>query len=234
MSAGGTQPGAAPPLVTGPEREETEEAEAQEQFGELVKFTVAGFAGGLALGILLDAFGFQVSSVGQWLVRTLSGEGESIFEGLYSLRQRFRRAGTTMAEAYGWGKLLGMMAPWIVDWSSRAVGIDVYGVQGFYIPYLYSMSDQIGANVSGLLFLRRETGSWSTASARYVRHPVLLASLTVILVVPVGLLLARVGGFSPSTQTYTALEAIAANLCWIPPLVGALVERRQRIRKTAH
>jgi len=224
--------GPAPPLATGPETEETKEAETQEEFGELAKFTVAGFAGGLTLGILLDAFGFQLNPVGQWLVRTLSGEGESIFEGIYALRQRFRRAGTTMAEAYGWGKLLGMMAPWIVDWSSRALGIDVYGVQGFYIPYLYSMSDQIGANVSGLLFLRRETGSWLTASARYVRHPVLLASLTVVLIVPLGLLLVRMGGFSPTTQTYTALEAIAANLCWVPPLVGALAERLQRAQRT--
>jgi hypothetical protein len=107
-------------------------------------------------------------------VRTLSGEGESIFEGIYALRKRFRGAQSTMAEAYGWGKLLGMTAPWIVDWASRALGVDVYGVQGFYIPYLYSMSDQLGANVSGLLFLRREEGSWEAAVTRYVRHPVLL------------------------------------------------------------
>jgi hypothetical protein len=225
MSSQVTERGAAPNLTTDPE---TEEAEPQEEFGELAKFTVAGFAGGLTLGILLDTFGFQLHPAGQWLVRTLSGEGESVFEGIYALRQRFRRAGTTMAEAYGWGKLLGMTAPWIVDWGSRAVGIDVYGVQGFYIPYLYALSDQIGANVSGLLFLRRQAGSWSAASARYLHHPVLLASLTVILIVPLGLVLARLGGFSPTTQTYTALETIAANLCWVPPLVGALAERRHR------
>ncbi len=205
--------------------EELEEEEIGEDFGELVKFTIGGFAGGLALGVLLDSFGLQLSPVGQWLVRTLSGEGESVFEGFYALRQRFRRARGTMAEAYGWGKLLGMMAPWIVDWGSRTLGVAVYGVQGFYIPYLYSMSDQIGANVSGLLFLRRQEGSWPAAMGRYLRHPVLLTSLMVVLLVPAGLFLARVGGFSPTTQTYTALEAMAANLCWVPPLVGALVER---------
>jgi len=210
--------------------EELDEQEIGREFGELAKFTIAGFAGGLALGVLLDFLGQQFSPVGQWLVRTLSGEGESVFEGFYALRQRFRRAKGTMAEAYGWGKLLGMMAPWIVDWGSRALGVDVYGVQGFYIPFVYSMSDQIGANVSGLLFLRREAGSWPVAMARYVRHPVLLTSLTVVLLVPAGLLLARVGGFSPTTQTYTALEAIAANLCWVPPLVGALVERSRATR----
>jgi hypothetical protein len=210
--------------------QEREEEEIGEDFGELAKFTIAGFAGGLALGVLLDSLGLQLSPVGQWLVRTLSGEGESVFEGFYALRQRLRRATGTMAEAYGWGKLLGMIAPWIVDWGSRALGVDVYGVQGFYIPYLYSMSDQIGANVSGLLFLRREAGSWSAAMARYARHPVLLTSLTVVLLVPTGLLLARVGGFSPTTQTYTALEAMAANLCWVPPLVGALAERSHASR----
>ena len=207
--------------------EETKQQEAQEEFGELAKFTIAGFAGGLALGVVLDSVGLQLSPVGQWLVRTLSGEGESLFEGIYALRQRFRRATGTMAEAYGWGKLLGMTAPWIVDWGSRALGVDVYGVQGFYIPYLYTMSDQMGANVSGLLFLWRREGSWAAALGRYVRHPVLLASLFVVLVVPAGLFAARVVGFSPTTQTYTALEAIAANLCWVPPLVGLLAERIQ-------
>jgi hypothetical protein len=201
------------------------QSETQEQFGELVKFTFAGFAGGLALGVLLDSLGLQVSGIGQWLVRTLAGEGESLLEGAYAFRQRFRAAGASMAEVYGWGKFLGMIAPWVVDWGSRALGVDIYGVQGFYIPYLYSMSDQVGANLSGLAYLRRMEGSWASAISRYSRHPVLLASLAVVLVVPAGLLSARVAGFSPTTQTYTALEAIAANLCWVPPLVGALEER---------
>jgi hypothetical protein len=128
-----------------------EELERDEEFGELVRFTAAGFLGGLVLGVALDSLGYQLSSWGQWLVRTLSGEGESVFEGTFALRQRFRRARGTMAEAYGWGKVIGMTVPWIVDWGSRAAGIDVYGVEGFYIPYLYTMSDQMGANVSGLL-----------------------------------------------------------------------------------
>jgi hypothetical protein len=212
----------------GLEMEDGEQVETQEEFGELVKFTLAGFVGGLALGVLLDSWGLQLSAIGQWLVRTLSGEGESLLEGVYALRQRYRRARGTMAEAYGWGKVLGMTAPWVVDWGSRALGVDVYGVQGFYIPYLYSMSDQIGANLSGLVYLRRTDGSWGEALGHYARHPVLLASLVVVLIVPVGLLAARIGGFSPTTQTYTALEAIAANLCWVPPLVGAVRERLGR------
>lgn len=162
------------------------------------------------------------------MVRTLSGEGESIFEGIYALRQRFRRATGSMAEAYGWGKLLGMCAPWVIDWGSRALGVNVYGVEGFYIPYFYSLSDQIGANVSGLVFLRRKEGSWLMAIRQYGRHPVMLTSLVIILIVPLGLLWARVLGFSPKTQTYTALEAIVANLCWVPPVVGWFGERRRK------
>ena len=50
--------------------EETE----KEGFGELLKFTAGGFAGGLLLGTLLDYFGFQRSAIGQRIVRTLSGE----------------------------------------------------------------------------------------------------------------------------------------------------------------
>jgi hypothetical protein len=57
-----------------------------------------------------------------------------------------------------------------------------------------------------------------TASARYVRHPVLLA---------------RLWGFNPTNQMYTALEVIAADLCWVPPLVGALAERCQRVQLAA-
>lgn len=205
-----------------------EEEPEKEKFGELLKFTAAGFLGGLFTGILFDGLGFQRSPVGQWIVRTLSGEGESIFEGIYALRQRFRRATRSMAEAYGWGKFLGMAVPWLIDWGSRLLGVNVYGVEGFYIPYFYALSDQIGANVSGLIFLRRKEGLWSKAVKEYFRHPVMLTSLLVILLAPLGLLTARFIGFTPSTQTYTALETIAANLCWLPPLVGLLREKFSR------
>lgn len=133
-----------------------------------------------------------------------------------------------MAEAYGWGKLLGMAVPWLIDWGSRILGVDVYGVEGFYIPYFYALSDQIGANVSGLLFLKRNERSWSKAIWQYLHHPVMLASLVIILGVPVGLLIARLLGFSPTTQTYTALETIVANLCWVPPFVGWVRERKEK------
>ncbi len=195
-----------------------------EGFGELLKYTGAGYAGGLLTGFTLDSFGFQQSPLGQWLVRSLSGEGESIFEGIYALRHRLRRSAGSLAEAYGWGKLGGMAAPWIIDWMSRLSAIDVYGTEGFYIPYFYALGDQIGANISGMIFYRRQEGGWLKALSQYVRHPVMVASLAIVLIVPIGLLLARVVGFSPTTQVFTALETIAANLCWVPPLVGHLTE----------
>ncbi|MGD2103610.1 MAG: hypothetical protein PVJ55_00660 [Anaerolineae bacterium] len=201
--------------------------EEAEEFDELIRYTVVGFVGGLLLGGVFDSLGLQRSPVGQGLVRTVSGEGESLLEGLFALRKRLGSGPAGMAEAYGWGKLVGMTLPWWIDAASRALGVDVYGVSGFYIPYFYALSDQIGANVSGLLFLRRRSGSWDEAVTAYVRHPVMIASLSVILIAPLGLLLARLLGFSPSTQVLTALETIASNLCWIPPTVGWLRERRR-------
>lgn len=213
MTSGGTDPG--------PER--------REEFGELLRYTLAGFSGGLLLAGALDSFGLQRSGLGQWAVRTLSGEGESLLEGAYALRRRLAGGSGSMAEAYGWGKLAGMAAPWAIDWVTRLIGVDSYGVEGFYVPYFYALGDQIGANVSGLVFLRRQRGSWARAVSAYVRHPVMLTSLLVILVVPLALLSARLLGFSPTTQLRTATETIAANLCWLPPLVGWLGERRRRI-----
>ncbi len=203
-------------------------AEAVEGFDELVKYTLTGYAGGLLLGAALDALNLQRSGVGQWAVRTLTGEGESLFEGVFALRRRLAGKALGMAEAYGWGKLLGMGFPWLVDGVSRALGIDVYGVPGFYIPFFYGMSDQIGANVSGLLFLRGRAASWQGGLAAYIRHPVMVAGLVLIFAVPAGLFAARLLGFSPATQLLTALEAIAANLCWIPPLIGWQAERRRQ------
>ena len=194
-------------------------------YTELVRYTLPGYAIGLALGALLDALGFQRSALGQWAVRTIAGESESVFEGLYALRQRFRQAAGSMAEAYGWGKLIGMTFPWAVDGFSRLLGVDVDGVPGFYIPYFYGLSDQIGANVSGFVFLARKEGSLRRAGVAYFQDPVMLSSLVIILIVPVGLFLVRSFGFSPTTQVYTALETMAANLCWIPPVVGWLRER---------
>jgi hypothetical protein len=197
----------------------------EEEFGELLKYTGAGFAGGFLIGTLLDYFGLQLSAIGQWVVRTIAGEGESIFEGAYAIRRRIRGSIGSMAEAYGWGKFFGMMIPWVIDWGSRLLGIDVYGVEGFYIPYFYALSDQIGANVSGLLFLHRKEREWPKTIDLYIHHPVMITSLAIILLVPIGLFIARFLGFSPKTQVYTALETIVANLCWVPPLIGWLKEK---------
>lgn len=68
-----------------------------------------------------------------------------------------------MSEAYGWGKFLFIPLPWSIYLGSRPLGVDVYGVEGFYIPYFYALSDQIGANISGLVFLRKKEGSWLVA-----------------------------------------------------------------------
>lgn len=209
---------------------EDEEEEEEEEFGELLRYTITGYLGGLILGFSLDSFGFQRSAIGQWLVRTISGEGESILEGLYALRKRFNKSKIGMAEAYGWGKFLGMTIPWWIDWGSRLFGVDVYGVEGFYIPYFYAMSDQIGGNLSGLFHLRRRTGTWRKALSEYFRHPVMISGLLVIFLVPVGLFISRLVGFSPSTQVLTALETIVSNLCWIPPMVGWLRERQHSTR----
>ena len=51
------------------------------EFRQLLGYTAAGYIAGIALAVTLDRFGLQRSPVGQWLVRTLSGEGESLFEG---------------------------------------------------------------------------------------------------------------------------------------------------------
>lgn len=200
--------------------------EEKEEFGELIKFTLSGYVGGLVLGFLLDRFGLQRSGVGQWVVRTLSGEGETLFEGIYVLRQRRRQAQFSLAIAYGWGKIIGLIFPWIIDWLSRFMGLNVYGWQGFYIPYFYALSDQIGASISGLFFYYRQERFWIKALKSYFQNPVMLASFLIILLVPIGLLSARLVGFAPTTQVFTALETIAANLCWLPPLIGWLKEKR--------
>jgi hypothetical protein len=197
-----------------------------EGFADLVRYTLPGYIIGVLLGIVLDFLGFQTSGIGQWLVRTVSGEGESLLEGYFAFRRRLSPKRMGLAEAYGWGKLLGMGFPWIIDWGSRAAGVDVYGISAFYIPYFYGLSDQIGANISGLIYLKKREGTWRAGFSAYSRHPVMVAGLIIILIVPMGLLLARVLGFSPATQTLTAFETIAANLCWVPPVVGWAYERR--------
>ncbi len=208
-----------------PEKDKREEHE--EEFGELIKFTFSGFAGGLGLGWFLDRLGFQQNPVGEWAVRTLAGEGESILEGFFAIKKRLSGSSSSLAQAYGWGKLIGMTVPWWIDLFSRLLGVNVYGWEGFYIPYFYAMSDQLGANVSGFIYLYRKERSLFRALKKYVRSPVMLTSLLVVLIVPIGLLIARLLGFSPTTNLFTALETVAANLCWLPPLVGMLVEKRK-------
>jgi len=197
-----------------------------EEFRELIIYTVSGYIIGLVLAFLFDYFGFVQNPVAEWMVRVFSGEGESIFEGIYAIKQRLKGKRMSLAEAYGWGKFLGMTFPWFVDFISRILGVDVYSWQGFYIPYLYAMSDQIGANVIGFIYIKKKEGAFVPALKAYLRDPVMLTSLFVILIVPLGLLTVRLIGFSPDRNVLVALETIAANLCWLPPLVGFLFSRR--------
>lgn len=201
-------------------------AEATQEFKELFRYSIFGYLSGLLLGVLFDSLGYSRSGVGQWLVRTLSGEGESIFEGLFAIRKKLSGATASLAQAYGFGKLIGMIVPWIVDGVSRLAGLDVYGIEGFYIPFFYAMADQMGASVSGFLYFKRESKSAKEAALRYITNPVMLTGLIIILLVPTGLFSARLLGFSPSTQLLTSLETILSNLCWIPPFVGWMFERR--------
>ena len=166
---------------------QTENSIEENKFGSLLKYTILGYVAGILLAALLDYLGFQRSSIGQWIVRTLSGEGESVFEGVYAIRQRLSRSAGSLAEAYGWGKLLGMAVPWAIDWGSRIFGVDIYAVEGFYIPYFYALSDQIGANFSGLVFIYRKERRWGKTIIQYLHNPVMLTSLIIILIVPVGL-----------------------------------------------
>ncbi len=199
--------------------------EEREEFGELLKYTLAGFIGGLSLAWILDKLDIKQNPIGEWAVRTLSGEGESILEGLFALKKKLSGEVISLAQAYGWGKFIGMTIPWWVDLVSRLAGVDIYGVEGFYIAYFYAMSDQIGANLSGFIYFVRKEDSLRKGVIKYLKNPVMLTSLLVILIVPIGLLTARILGFSPTTNLLVALETIAANLCWLPPLVGYLWEK---------
>ncbi|MCS6958333.1 MAG: hypothetical protein RMK75_07780 [Aquificaceae bacterium] len=74
-----------------------------------------------------------------------------------------------------------MTFPWFVDFLSRLLGINVYGVEGFYIPYFYALSDQIGANLAGLIFLVKRSGSPRGVLKAYTKNPVMLTSLMALL-----------------------------------------------------
>lgn len=158
---------------------------------------------------------------GQWIVRTFSGESESIFEGIFAIKKRMTGTAGSIAEAYGWGKFLGMGFPWIVDWISRMLGIDVYGMKSFYIPFFYALSDQIGANISGIIFIYRREGAFLPAMRKYLCHPVMMTSLAIIIIVPAGLFISRYLGFIPDTQVYTALGSyrgeslLGTSSCWM-------------------
>jgi hypothetical protein len=197
------------------------------EFAELLRFTVAGYAGGIALAAALDWLGFQQSAWGQWGVRTLAGEGESLGEGAFAALRRLRGEEASFAEAYGWGKMAGMIFPWFVDLGSRLAGVQVNAPEGFYLPFLYAMSDQIGAVVAGLLYELRTAESWQAGLLAFARNPVMITSVALIVAVPVGIFLARSAGFAPETQLLTALEMVVANLCWLPPLVGLLTSREE-------
>lgn len=208
-------------------------------YKELSLFTFVGFLGGLGLGAVLDALGFSTSALGEWAVRTLSGEGEDLAEGVWVVRSRLQRdraaeekegeeetSRSEAAEAYGTGKVLGMAFPWAVDAFSRFAGVDVRAPEGSYVAYFYSLADQIGANLSGLRHHLRQVGGLRAGLVSYCHDPVMVASLTVITLPLAILYLVRSAGWRPDLLVLAALEGMLLNLCWVPPLVAWVWDRR--------
>lgn len=200
----------------------------REEFKEMIGYTLSGYGIGLALGAVLDFLGMPLNAVGNWLVRTFSGEGESIFEGIFAIKKKIQGKAMSLAQAYGWGKFFGMTLPWIIDFTSRLLGVDMLGVQAFYIPYFYALSDQMGASVSGFMYFSKKEGNAYKGFKAYIKNPVMIAGLVILAIVPAGLLGARLLGFKPDTQIYSAIETIAANLCWIPPLIGIILIKKEK------
>src|SRR3546814_15984698 len=89
------------------------------------------------------------------------------------------------------------------------------------------MSDQMGANVARFLHLWRKQGAETRAVARYLRHPVMLVRLGIVLVAPLGLLTARAAGLRPETQILTAVETIFPNRRLPPPGLGWWIAPRR-------
>ena len=71
----------------------------QEEFGELLKYTGAGFAAHDRRST--RSFWIPPKRTRSMARSHASGEGESLLEGIYALRQRMRGSVGSMAEAYG-------------------------------------------------------------------------------------------------------------------------------------
>src|SRR3546814_11730665 len=89
----------------GPDDRDEREEDESEEYGELLKFTLAGFAGGLLAGAILAGLGTQRRGWGHWLVRTPAGEGERALSRLSALGPRWRGGGGEEGRASGWRTL---------------------------------------------------------------------------------------------------------------------------------
>ena len=218
-------------------------------YKEISLFTFVGFAGGLGLGALLDALGFSASAIGEWAVRTISGEGEDLSEGAWVLRSRLRRKNGKAQEeaheepdeegleeegfvwfeeedergaavAYGSGKVVGMAAPWAIDAVSRLAGVDVRAPEGSYVAYFYYLADQLFATINGLRYHVGRAGSFWGGVKRYFGDPVMATSFTIVTVPFLGLYLVRSSGWRPDSLLLAAIEGVLLNLCWAPPMMA--------------
>jgi hypothetical protein len=219
-------------------------------YKEISLFTFVGFIGGLGLGAALDALGFSTSAIGEWAVRTISGEGEDLAEGAWVLKNRLQRRKAKAqevsraedneeeqfieegfvwfeeedemgaAEAYGTGKIVGMAAPWVIDAASRLAGVDVHAPEGSYVAYFYSLADQLFATINGLRYHIRRAGSFWKGVQGYFQDPVMVTSFTIVTLPFIGLFLVRSAGWRPDTLFLAAIEGVLLNLCWMPPMTA--------------
>ena len=115
---------------------ENEFLEESEEFSELIKYTIPGYI----LGFLQGFSGFPGISAEPCRGSGLSGlcrRGESIFEGIFpsaSASGRLKEVWQKLMAGENFRDCFSL----IIDLGSRLAGVDVYGVEGFYIPYFYA------------------------------------------------------------------------------------------------
>ncbi|MBI2543328.1 MAG: hypothetical protein HYW24_04020 [Candidatus Aenigmarchaeota archaeon] len=199
-------------------------------FGEILPFTVVGAVGGI-LATTFELAGYPRTPLLEGGLRLVSGSGDSISEGIYTIRTELpkylRKSLNNGGPAvyYVGGKLIGAALSWLPDYFLRSMGVDVHSsFPGSIVPAAYAQFDQVGAYL-GMLAYHIKNEGLTKGFIESIKDPVSQTSL-LISGGAIGIdTIARIP-FSPSNFWHDWIETYALSfLCVLPVWRGRQSER---------
>jgi hypothetical protein len=178
---------------------------AVQDYLDYSKWLLVGWAAGLLVGWLLDAYFVFGNPALEGLSRFIVGYGDTIGATAGILIGRLRSKRKSQAETFWLGTLVGALVGPALHIAILWLGFGSVGIAGALIAVAYSNSDNWGGVIASFLKAKQGKG-FSAALGELAKDKFVVANIIALLLMLVAAIAIRMVGIAPTSYFATAVE----------------------------